>query len=426
MIDFQSNYLTKAILSHFFSGAFPTVSESKLFMQSNFLEILRKNIEESDIDGLFKIIEEQQGNVAAFGIDLLKKFSTKKKVIQFFKDIWNVSDEYLKCHLFWRILDDPNLSYKWHDKLYNFTIENWEVFKDSQKIFWGSSGEVIPGVLKKLINYEYPISKKWTNLVRLPELADDQLFAKSIIKIFRNSFDKRFKIIADDILNKYYIDISDVHIEWKTQGIDIQSEGMEYIANALLEFYLSRNFPTLEECEELIQQPLVGVCRKIVKENHLPGLIRIIKEENSHEAAFGVSFLRYHSTKPDIADLFKDKWNSADNYLKCHLFWRILDDPGLTTDWHQKLFDFVWEEWNVFKNVQKLFWGKEKDIIPGVLQRLADDTYPESKKWAYLCCLPEVADNQKIAKYIISMFIGNSDSFLHKVSTNLLKRFYSE
>ena len=152
MKQFYDEYLAKAIICYFLDDNFPAETEYKFIMQVDFIDFLRMNIDENDIVRLFRIIKNRDGHIAALGVDLLKKYSKENDdVINFLKEIWDSSDNYLKCHLFWRILDDPTLSEDWHKKLYSFALNNWEIFKEVQKIFWGSSSRIIPSVQKNYL-----------------------------------------------------------------------------------------------------------------------------------------------------------------------------------------------------------------------------------------------------------------------------------
>jgi hypothetical protein len=105
--------------------------------------------------------------------------------------------------------------------------------------------------------------------------------------------------------------------------------------------------------------------------------------------------------------------------------WRILDDPQLPDEWHRTIFDFVIAEWETFSGVVRMFLGGPKSIIPNVLRRLGDASYPESKKWINFCRLPEIAEDQEAAKALVSLGRLMPDPFCREVAEVLLQRFFA-
>jgi hypothetical protein len=59
------------------------------------------------------------------------------------------------------------------------------------------------------------------------------------------------------------------------------------------------------------------------------------------------------------------------------------------------------------------------------LRRLGDPSFPESKKWAYLCRVPQVAEDQEAAKSLVTMGLLMQDEFTRHVAGVLLDRFFS-
>ena len=60
------------------------------------------------------------------------------------------------------------------------------------------------------------------------------------------------------------------------------------------------------------------------------------------------------------------------------------------------------------------------------MRRIGDADYPISKKWSYICCLPDLID-EDVAKSIILLFRNqrNNSEFNIKVADELLNRLAS-
>ena len=141
-------------------------------------------------------------------------------------------------------------------------------------------------------------------------------------------------------------------------------------------------------------------------------------------AAFAVSLLRHFSLQPDVQPRIWARWESASTYLRCHLLFRILDDPALQVEWHRKLFNFVLDEWEVFNQVQIKFLGSPENVISHVLRRIGDPSFPDSKTWAYLCTVPGLVEDKNVARALVGLGLNSTDPFTREVADQLLDRFF--
>ena len=100
-----------------------------------------------------------------------------------------------------------------------------------------------------------------------------------------------------------------------------------------------------------------------------------------------------------------------------------MDNSELSAEWHEVLFAFVLENWDVFQKQQSVYFGGEKEVFKAVLRRIGDADYPISKKWSYVCCLPDMVDKD-VAKSVILLFRNqkNNSEFNIKVADELLNR----
>ena len=82
------------------------------------------------------------------------------------------------------------------------------------------------------------------------------------------------------------------------------------------------------------------------------------------------------------------------------------------------------DEWGTFSKVVLNFFGTPEQVLLYVGRRIADPLVPKRKKWAYLCCLPQIAANQSAAKDVILKSQSDPDPFVREVAEKLLKRFF--
>lgn len=103
-------------------------------------------------------------------IIMLEDFSPKQ-----IENDWNNGSLEKKLRLVYRLLDIPNLEIKMHNEIYDFVVNNWELFK-ADLFYWLNNGSNSDEVgLETLINYsregilnpKYPHGKKWIYLLSL-------------------------------------------------------------------------------------------------------------------------------------------------------------------------------------------------------------------------------------------------------------------
>ncbi|MBN9659209.1 MAG: hypothetical protein J0H49_13570 [Acidobacteria bacterium] len=148
-----------------------------------------------------------------------------------------------------------------------------------------------------------------------------------------------------------------------------------------------------------------------------------IELQEGVRAAFYLALVKPFAISSEVRSLLARRFDSASPSLRTELLWRLLDDPSLPLATHQRLFDFVKDHWDSFQGCLS-YLGTPEEIVLSVLRRIAE--CPESKRWIYLCCLPQYAADPIAAKGILVLASASSDPFMAVVANSLLKRFWSD
>lgn len=203
-----------------------------------------------------------------------------------------------------------------------------------------------------------------------------------------------------------------------------KSSELQYIADIVLAQIRDGHFPEDANAEFLNRFQLIDILRDRVEEKDVSLLLNVVESDSGPSAAFAASLLRSFCRREDVQARLRTRWESASDFLRCYLLWRILDDPDLPLEWHVKLFDFIFDKWDTFKNEQMMFWGTRQNVLAGIRRRMSDPTFPKTKTWAYLCCLPELAEDRGAAEAAVRNGLDSSDPFTRKVAGKLLARFF--
>jgi hypothetical protein len=192
-----------------------------------------------------------------------------------------------------------------------------------------------------------------------------------------------------------------------------------FVADALMA-EIRRAFPDDEQAIALDTMPLINVLRNKVSQPDLSGLLRVVDTGTDPSAGLAVSLLRAWITVPVVRETVERRWSSASPYLKNRLLWRLLDVPDLDPSWRATFERFVIDEWETFARFNRVFFGPPHEALGRLVQRLADASFPRSKKWAYLCCAPAVLDDPRDSASVIQLGLAACDGMNDELSTFLL------
>ena len=207
--------------------------------------------------------------------------------------------------------------------------------------------------------------------------------------------------------------------------ISVSGKQSHFMADAIITHLRSGHRPTDADVLILRLFEVIDDLRERITEEDVDWILLDIPRQSGPVMGLLLSLLRWHSHKADIQHLLRSRWENADSFERAHLFWRLLDDPQLPQEWHQRLMDWVLSEDSSphFEELIVEFFGQAKDVLPGCLQRLGDSSFPTSKKWAYVCAAAVAAEDQSAAKGIVMLAQDSSDPFTRSVASQLVSRF---
>lgn len=192
-------------------------------------------------------------------------------------------------------------------------------------------------------------------------------------------------------------------------------------AASIVEALRNGERPTEREAAAMKRRPLIDELRNCVVAEDVPRFLSIVDVEQGYVAALHLSVLRHHAGRPEVQESLRRRWESADAFLRASLVWRLLDDPDLPREWHRKMFDFILQEPKTFDKVSLEFIGGQGKLFSYCLQRLGDSSFPESKKWIYLCNAA-AAEEPGLARALVALGRYLPDPFAREVAEQLLQK----
>jgi len=413
------------------SGRYPGEGEARAIDRLPLIDLLRRGVTSDAVPGLLALVASGPDGTSGLACSLLKDYTTTPAVRSCFERRWDSASPYLRNRLMWRLLDVEDLDSKWQGRFTEFIRSEWGTFRAFNREFFGTSLTGIARVLARITDPRFPSSKRWIYLWSIPSLVDERQVAGTLLSgAIASLADTSLRDTGEAILREVNSSPSLVTPAPEVGSLEVHTESYEFVADAVAAWLREGHQPSEQEANSLNRLPLVDLLRDRVAEDDLGDglswLLAVVNEQSGELAALALSLLRRCSTRADIRDLLHGRWADAAPFLRAHLLWRILDDPDLPTSWHEELFEFVMsdEGWPVFREVSLRFLGTPQTVVLQALKRIADPSFPDTKKWAYLCRVPEVAEDREAAKALVTLGLSMEDPFARKVATRLLARFF--
>src|ERR1044072_3838692 len=200
----------------------------------------------------------------------------------------------------------------------------------------------------------------------------------------------------------------------------------EFLADAIICSLRRGELPTPEESEEIDSRPVIDGLRCKVEVQDVAWLLELGKGRTGATPGLATSLLRNHIADPRVLECFEARWEGAEPYVKNRLMWRLLDRTQATEWWRDRFLRFVLDEREIFRTFNHSFYGNGTEGIYNLLSRLGDTSFPDSKRWVYLCCLPDVLEDRSAVKSLLSLGLSSADRFERGVAGELLRRLSGE
>lgn len=419
----KSTFIADATLAYIRAGHFPSEQDAKSLDRVPIIDALRQRVAESDIAAFTKIVATDDGPSAGFAASLLRRHVTTSEVRTCFEGRWRSASPYLKNRLMWRLLDLPDLTAEQHEMFRDFVFTHWDLFQDFNRGFFGPRTNALGVLVSRIVDPSFPASKKWAHLCCASAVTDDPEHARAVIQLGLLLPPGFAHDTALQVLGRFFV--SKAQLKRQPQGLE--GEGgisCGFVADAVVASLRGGSWPDDEEADWLNRLPIIDTIRARIRQSDLDWVWQVVESERGERTGLFLSLLKSFTKEEAVQARLQHLWRDANPFVRSHLMWRILDDPKLPASWHNDLFQFTLAEWNTFQRVSLKFLGSPQDAVAEALKRFGDPSFPESKKWAYLCRVPGVAHDQQAARALVSLGLQVKDDFTRKVAEELLRRFF--
>jgi len=421
----RSDFVADALVNRFEQGRFPDDGQAFLFDRRFIIDGLRSRLSATFVPMLMRIVDTQGGAAAGLAAALLRPYIHTTEVREAFQRRWKSASPYLRNRLMWQLLSDRNLSPYWQETFLHFLIADWEVCRDFHYAFYGPREQALDRFLHRLGDSSLADGEKWIYLCcALGEVRDRN--AGDVLISLGSTMGTFAHRLTKALVERIFASTETAPRDHRSSDFEQDRSGLGFAADAIAHFLRQGHGPAEQEADWLNRLPIVDFLRSRMTEDDLRWIWPAIENESGERLGLHLSLLRMFTTRRDVQQRLQQRWQTADAFGKAHLIWRILDDPQLPEEWHRKLFLFVLGDWEEFQKVSLKFLGTPSNVVQQALKRIGDTSFPDSKKWAYLCRVPTVSDDPEAANALVNLGLLMRDQFTKEVAAELLNRFFGK
>lgn len=417
----QTRFGVNALLGHLRNGNLPSEHEAIAIDRLPWIYTLRQNVDGADrelISVLSRTVKTNSGAVGGLAVSLLHDLIKVPDVQQLFVSRWESADALMQNRIMWSMLGKSDIEPVWQGKFRDFVLNPATAgsFCDFNQSWYGVTQEGVARIVAKLIAEDVPITKKWVYLCAIPTVVSDRATALGLMEYHNNKLN--YLLSAEEVRTS-------LALLNPPETIADSNPPNGFLSRSVIEALRAGTVPSVLDSDLLNTFPLIDELRQLVEPSDLEWLLPVVCKRDDAIAAFYLSLLRRLSASSNqINDTLRSLWQKATPYYKSHLFWRILDEKDLPLEWHEELFAFTVAEWDVFSEVSHKFLANTKSVVVDMLHRIGDETFPDSKKWAYLCRAVALDSEPEATRALLQLGRTMPNQFTQRVAVDLLQRFY--
>lgn len=197
------SYLGEKLLADLRSGASISSDLFGRLVNSSVANTVRPRISIEDAEWIRTLLCSKDPEYQAFGVSLVRPIQHDPDIRKLLFAMWDRPevDENARVGLIYRLLDYPDLEESWHRRLFKYIQENGDAWFAKVMEWYGERSIGVAKASARLVDPDFPESKKWVYLLQLSRLATADE-AVRLISPFRNSEARFVAQVADDLVRE--------------------------------------------------------------------------------------------------------------------------------------------------------------------------------------------------------------------------------
>lgn len=175
-------------------------------------------------------------------------------------------------------------------------------------------------------------------------------------------------------------------------------------------------------CTDLNSVTFAKHLRKQIKDQDAEWLVSLLSSESPIQRKLALDMTKPVANHPVVKSALINMWDDEeDESVKLSLIFAILNIKNLNEDQHRKVFYWIRDHEEPFKETVAEWYGGDEKILNTVKMRSEDSSFVKAGNWIYMCCaLP--SNNMIGAREFVGNFQGNNGTLTDEVKEYALTR----
>lgn len=199
-------FAARAVMAKIRNGSDPVLSEddANRLDRLPFIDHLRREVTEVDIPFICSLFDRSRREFSGLLVSLVRNHRRHQMVSDLLQRAWDTGDAMIRARAAWRLLDLPEISKEWKQRIFDYILAEWDTFNAVSSRFYAGADKIVEWTLKRITDPTFPIEKKWLYLCPLPYAASDKGAARAILALHLNDPDEFTRHVAKTLLERFF------------------------------------------------------------------------------------------------------------------------------------------------------------------------------------------------------------------------------
>jgi len=175
-------------------------------------------------------------------------------------------------------------------------------------------------------------------------------------------------------------------------------------------------------CTDLNSVTFAQHLRMQIKDQDADWLVSLLSSDSPIQRKLALDMTKPVANHPVVRSALISMWDEEeDESVRLSLVFAILNIKNLNEEQHKKIFYWIRDHEEPFKETVAEWYGGEEKILNTVKMRSEDSSFVKAGNWIYMCCAL-ASNNKSGAREFVGDFQGDNGTFIGEVREYALTR----
>ena len=199
-------FAARAVMARIRNGSdsLPSENDANRIDRLPFIDHLRRQVTEGDIPLICSLFDKSRQELSGLLVSLVRNHRQHHMVTDLLQRAWDTGDAMIRARAAWRLLDLPEISEEWKQRIFDYILAEWDTFNEVSSRFYAGADKIVEWTLKRITDPTFAREKRWIYLCALPYAATDKGAAKALLALHKNDTDTFTANVAQTLLSRFF------------------------------------------------------------------------------------------------------------------------------------------------------------------------------------------------------------------------------